>query len=116
VELPCSHRPRLSAATCPCAGVDGVFGANERRVVAGIERLYHRGAGALRPVAARPCGACAARHRWASVAVLAAAWTTLALAMLGAVVSAAALATGTSVSWLLWCYLLQPAESFPGPR
>jgi hypothetical protein len=35
--------------------------------------------------------------------VLTAAWTTLALAMLGAVVSAAALATGTSVSRLLRC-------------
>jgi hypothetical protein len=48
--------------------------------------------------------------------VLVAVWTALALAMLGAVVGAAALATGTSVSWLMWCYLFRPAESFSSPR
>jgi hypothetical protein len=46
--------------------------------------------------------------------VLVAAWATLALVMLGAVVAAVALATGTSVGWLAWCYLLQPADRGPG--
>jgi hypothetical protein len=86
------------AATCPCAGVDGVLSADERRALAEIERLFHREAGKPQPLAARPCAACAARQRWASVAGLVAAWAALALAMLGAAIAGAALATGTSVT------------------
>jgi hypothetical protein len=79
--------------------VGGVLSADERKVRAEIELLYHRGTGELRPVAARRCFACAARHRCALIAVLA----------------AAALATGTSVSWLPGAACSSRSDSVPDP-
>lgn len=92
-----------------------VLSADERRVLAEMERLYHRQADEPQSPAARACSACAARHRWASVGVIVAAWTALLLATIGATAGAAALATGTSVSWLMWCHLFQPGDIAAGP-
>jgi hypothetical protein len=63
-----------------------------------MDRLFHREAGEPQPLAGR--AVCCVRGATAvtSVAVLVAAWRTLALAMLGAAIAAAAPATGTSVT------------------
>lgn len=92
-----------------------VLSADERRVLAEMERLYHRQADEPQSPAAHACWACAARHRWASVGVIGAAWTALLLAMIGATAGAAALATGTSVSWLMWCSLFHAGDIAAGP-
>jgi hypothetical protein len=82
-----------------------VLSADDREVLAEMECLFHREAAEPRPVTVRPRYACAARQQWAEVAVLVAAWTTRA----GdgrRDVTAAALAAGRSVSWLVWCQLV----------
>jgi hypothetical protein len=85
-----------------------VLSSYERRVLDEVERLYALETCEPPRRNARQGREWASLDRQVTVGVLAAAWSSLVLAMFGAVVTATVLASATSLTWLVWCLCARP--------